>query len=172
MALTNRVFSDTLRDKRNAMDVLNHPAFGLTDRHGSDLVIGLPSLFEDYSRFPATDMIEKSDTYEVHAEVPGFDRNNIKIEVPDSRTLVLSGSMNKEVKSCSNDEENMDVDTEQRQQTSPDWWINERVSNSFSRSFTFPKSINPDDIKATCKNGVLKIVVPKFHKPHKLIQID
>jgi HSP20 family protein len=176
MALTNRVFSDALRDMQRAMATFSHPSLGLTNRQVSNPVTGplFPSFFDTgYSNFPATDMVERPEAYEVHAEVPGYDKNNIKIEVPDSRTLVLSGSMNKETKSSGTDDETrMETDTEEEQSSAPDWWVNERVSGSFTRSFTFPKSINPDDIKATCENGVLKIIVPKTQREHKLIRID
>jgi HSP20 family molecular chaperone IbpA len=172
MALTNRVFSNALRDMQRAMVTFNQPMFGLTNSRASSPITSsvFPSFFEGYSQFPAIDMFETPEAYEIHADVPGYDKNNNKIEVSDSRTLILSGSMNKEVKSTG---DKMETDTtEGQQETFPDWWVNERVSGSFTRSFSFPKPINPDNIKATCENGVLKVVVSKSCKEHKLIHID
>jgi len=43
----------------------------------------------------------------------------------------------------------------------PKYWISERRSGSFSRSFKFPIRIEQENVKASLKNGILSIVVPK-----------
>lgn len=43
----------------------------------------------------------------------------------------------------------------------PKYWVSERRSGSFSRSFKFPVRIDQDNVKASLKNGILSIVVPK-----------
>ena len=40
-------------------------------------------------------------------------------------------------------------------------WYSERRSGSFSRTFNFPVRVNQDEVRASLKDGVLSIVVPK-----------
>jgi HSP20 family protein len=59
--------------------------------------------------------------------------------------------------------------------TEPDhtYWVSERVSGSFTRSFSFPQRVNQDGVKASLKNGILSIVVPKAAAPEsRRINID
>jgi HSP20 family protein len=43
----------------------------------------------------------------------------------------------------------------------PRYWVSERRSGSFSRGFKFPVRIEQENVKASLKNGILSIVVPK-----------
>jgi len=53
-----------------------------------------------------------------------------------------------------------------QQQKSPAarYWASERSYGSFARTFTFPERIDQDAVKASMKNGVLSVVVPKAPK--------
>lgn len=42
------------------------------------------------------------------------------------------------------------------------YWVSERSVGEFHRSFTFPSPVDHDGVKATLKNGVLSITVPKL----------
>ena len=44
------------------------------------------------------------------------------------------------------------------------YWVSERSIGEFSRSFTFPVRVDHDAVKASMKNGILSIVVPKAKK--------
>jgi HSP20 family protein len=44
------------------------------------------------------------------------------------------------------------------------FWVSERSVGEFSRSFTFPSRVDQDHVKASMKNGVLSIYVPKAKK--------
>lgn len=92
---------------------------------------------------PAVDIYETEDSIVVKAELPGVDKNDVKIEVKDG-VLTLKGEkkVEKEVK-----EEN--------------FHRIERAYGSFQRSFTLPQNVDKDKIKATFKNGVLEIVIAK-----------
>ncbi|KAI8342231.1 HSP20-like chaperone [Blakeslea trispora] len=166
MAISQRLFTDALRDMQRAMAVFDQPVFNSVFNEASS---------SSFGRYPATDMIEKPDFYELHAEVPGYDKKDIKIEVPDRRTLVLSGSMKKERHEEPKTEQQETASGQQEQQAlqkkdqenkvaqyaKPKYWVNERVSGSFSRSFNFPNPINPDEIKASYEHGILKVIIPK-----------
>jgi len=44
------------------------------------------------------------------------------------------------------------------------YWVSERSRGEFSRSFTFPSRVDQDNVKASMRNGVLSILVPKVKK--------
>lgn len=45
------------------------------------------------------------------------------------------------------------------------YWVSERSIGEFHRSFTFPTRVDPDKVKASLKNGILSITVPKASAP-------
>jgi len=45
------------------------------------------------------------------------------------------------------------------------YWVSERSVGEFHRSFAFPARVNQDAVKASLKNGILNIVVPKETAP-------
>lgn len=44
------------------------------------------------------------------------------------------------------------------------YWVSERSIGEFSRSFSFPVRVDQDNVRASMKNGILSVVVPKSHK--------
>ena len=50
-------------------------------------------------------------------------------------------------------------------QAKPRYWVTERSVGEFHRSFTFPTRVDQDAVKASMKNGILNIVVPKAPAP-------
>lgn len=48
---------------------------------------------------------------------------------------------------------------------SPRFWLMERSYGHFHRTFTLPGRVDNDKVKASLKNGVLEVVVPKAGKP-------
>lgn len=44
------------------------------------------------------------------------------------------------------------------------FWVSERSVGEFSRSFSFPVGVDQDGVKATMKNGILSVLVPKAKK--------
>jgi len=49
----------------------------------------------------------------------------------------------------------------------PKYWVSERSVGEFHRSFAFPARVDQDAVKASLKNGILSIVVPKQSAPQK-----
>jgi HSP20 family protein len=92
---------------------------------------------------PAVDLYEKDDHFMIKAELPGVNKDDIKIDLQD-RLLTLSGerTYDNEVK-----EEN--------------YYRRERSYGKFQRAFTLPTDVDSDKIKAEFKDGVLQIEVPK-----------
>lgn len=52
-----------------------------------------------------------------------------------------------------------------RKHDAPKYWVSERSVGSFARSFSFPTRVDQDAVKASLKNGILSIVVPKAVAP-------
>jgi HSP20 family protein len=92
---------------------------------------------------PSVDIYETKDSVIIDAELPGIKQSDINVSVSDN-ILTIKGEkkLEKEVK-----EEN--------------FHRVERAYGSFSRSFTLPVGVHADKIKATYKDGVLKITLPK-----------
>jgi HSP20 family protein len=103
---------------------------------------------------PVVDIYDKSDTIVIHAELPGVTKEDVSIEVKEN-ILTLKGER-VEIKEVNEDK----------------YFRKERSFGSFYRAFTLPTAINPENIKATFKDGVLEIEIPKpeEQKP-KQIQI-
>jgi len=53
------------------------------------------------------------------------------------------------------------------------YWITERSVGEFHRSFSFPVPVDTENVKATLKNGILTVTVPKAEKPKvRRIQVE
>jgi len=50
------------------------------------------------------------------------------------------------------------------QEPSEKFWVSERTVGEFSRSFSFPVRVDQDNVRASMKNGILSIIVPKAKK--------
>ncbi|KAF2112406.1 HSP20-like chaperone [Lophiotrema nucula] len=52
----------------------------------------------------------------------------------------------------------------------PKYWVSERSVGEFHRSFSFPTRVDQDAVKASLKNGILSVLVPKAKKsePRKI----
>jgi HSP20 family protein len=92
---------------------------------------------------PRVDVTEDNNNLFVHAEIPGVNKGDIKINVVGD-VLTISG----EKKSEQRDE-------------NKNYYRIERSSGSFSRSFTLPAEVVIDKIEAEYKDGVLNITLPK-----------
>jgi HSP20 family protein len=92
---------------------------------------------------PAVDLYEKDDHYMIKAELPGVDKNNVKIDLKD-RLLTLSGER-----------------TYDNEVNEENYYRRERSYGKFQRAFTLPADVDSDKIKAEFKDGVLQIEIPK-----------
>jgi HSP20 family protein len=92
---------------------------------------------------PAVDIHETEDGYVVKADLPGIKKEDIQIDLKDS-TLTLKGEKKFE------------------QKVSKDNYIRtERAYGTFVRSFTLPHNVDSEKIKASYKDGVLELTLPK-----------
>lgn len=52
------------------------------------------------------------------------------------------------------------------------YWVSERSVGEFQRTFSFPGKVDQEAVKASLRNGILSIVVPKAAKQEKKIAIE
>ena len=129
--------------------------FDLFDEMFSD-----PFFTGSESRVMKTDIKEKKDKYVIDMDLPGYEKEDIKIEIQDGY-LTVHAKANK-----------AETDKEEGK-----YVRKERYYGECSRSFYVGDEVKEEDIKASFKNGTLKIEVPKKEekkekKDKKYIQIE
>ncbi|KAB8073130.1 HSP20-like chaperone [Aspergillus leporis] len=128
---------------------------------------------------PRFDVRETGDAYHFDGELPGIAQKDIDIEFSDPQTLVIKGRSQREYHSPEAGEtQNQEAQGESKEvakveQNKPRFWVSERSIGEFHRSFTLPARIDQDKVKASLKNGILSLVVPKAAAPSaRKITID
>lgn len=98
---------------------------------------------------PLVDIYENDDEILLHADMPGVEKDNIKVNV-DNGTLTISGVRNLQTKGVATWEEFGDVE--------------------YKRSFSVPQTIDVSKVDAELKNGVLRLHLPKSEaaKPRQI----
>ncbi|KAJ5748062.1 uncharacterized protein N7511_009758 [Penicillium nucicola] len=137
---------------------------------------------------PAFDVRELDGSYHLDGELPGVDQSNIEIEFTDPHTLVIHGHTerrySKEDSTPSRspspgwhqptveDEDAESIATsdtasshEKAQPSPAHFWASERPTGEFQRTFSFTARVDQDSVRASLKNGVLSVVVPKQALP-------
>ncbi len=109
---------------------------------GSELASTWPSVGGEVMA-PAVDIAEANGQYEVTAELPGMDPEQVEVKLADGR-LTIKGEKK-----------------EEKEEEKEGYYLSERRFGSFQRSFAVPEGIDPEKISAEFKNGVLKISIPK-----------
>lgn len=136
-----------------------NPRYGLKPHRRSwlmdDFFTPFNSLFEDVSvngLHPAVDIYEKDEKLVFEAELPGIDKDKIKVDVK-GRLLTLSGGHD-------SDEETKENGHYRR----------ERRVGKFERTFKLPFEVTEAQIDATYKDGVLvlKVDKPEEQKPKQI----
>lgn len=96
------------------------------------------------SKIMRTDIKEKGDKFEIAIDLPGYEKENIKIEVEDGYLTITA---------------NTDQSKEEKEDGK--FVRKERYIGSCSRSFYVGDEVKGEDIKASFRNGTLRIDVPK-----------
>ena len=92
---------------------------------------------------PCVDIYETEDSVVLKAELPEMDENDIDIKLEDN-VLTIKG------------ERKLENETKKE-----NYYRIERSYGSFSRSFSIPSRVDQDKVSANCKDGVLKVTMPK-----------
>jgi len=92
---------------------------------------------------PPVDIFEKDDHLVIRAEIPGVRKEDMDVGI-ENGVLTLHGERKQE--------------TEVKEETA---YRMERVYGTFTRSFTLPTTVDSARVRATYKDGVLEVTVPK-----------
>ena len=93
---------------------------------------------------PAVDIAETAQAYLIHADLPGVKSEEIEVTA-ESGVLTIKGQRQ------SKTEEEKDH-----------YKRIERFTGTFMRRFTLPETADIDNIKATTRDGVLELMIPKI----------
>ena len=95
---------------------------------------------------PAADVFESTDEIILNIELPGVLLDDVRLEALEGK-LRVSGHRRAD------------------EGVEPRHFVRmERIYGNFSREFAVPGAVDPTSIKATLRNGVLKIVAPKSER--------
>lgn len=98
---------------------------------------------------PSIDLSETKDSYIVKAEIPGMEAKDIDITLQED-LLTIRGEKKQE-----------------KEEKDENYHFVERSYGSFTRSIRLPQEVKGDKIKASYKEGVLKITLPKSEEAKK-----
>lgn len=96
--------------------------------------------------FPSVDVIDRDDELVVRAEVPGYKKEEIEISVADS-LLTIKGETHAEEKA-----------------EKGNYYHCEISHGAFSRSIGLPAAVDDTKAKASMKDGMLELTLPKREK--------
>ena len=135
---------------------------------GSEWTRGIDDLFEDFRRSfdtfmspfvpmrsflpristgfpvraPLLDLMDKGDHYIIRAELPGFNKDMVNVEL-NKDMLVLSAEMKHE------------------EETNQGYLHRERTYSQAQRTINFPEEVDPDNVEAKMTDGVLELKINK-----------
>lgn len=106
-------------------------------------------------KIPSVDVIDHDDDILVRAEVPGVDKKDLDISVTEN-TVTIKGKSSHEEK-----------------EEKGDYYRCEISRGTFARTVSLPHDVNPDKAKATFKDGMLELTMPKVKKSNRhTIKLD
>lgn len=103
--------------------------------------------FGEFAAFePNVDIIDRDDEVVVRAELPGFKKDDVEVSV-SGNTLTLTGQRSSEEK-----------------EEKGTYYRAEIVRGSFTRTITLSAEVDDTNAKASMKDGVLELTLPKVEK--------
>lgn len=103
---------------------------------------------------PAVDMFERDGNLIVRAELPGLNKDDVKVEITDDG-LVIHGESKSE-----------------HEERGEGFYRCERSHGEFHRLIPLPEYANTDQVKAQFNNGVLEIAIPVPEAQHRRREVQ
>lgn len=101
--------------------------------------------FDVFENNMSTDIVDKGDQYELTCELPGLEKEDIKISI-DNNTMTIAVDQQRE-----------------REENKENYVLQERRAYKFNRSFDI-RGVDKDKISGSYKDGILKLNLPKLQK--------
>lgn len=98
-----------------------------------------------------TDIKENDDNYVISVDLPGYDKENIKVDITDGYLTVSAKT-----------------DSENNEEEKGKYVRRERYFGECSRSFYVGDDISVEDVDASFKNGTLIMEIPKMDSKKEL----
>lgn len=98
-----------------------------------------------------TDIKEQDDNYVISVDLPGYDKENIKVDITDGYLTVSAKT-----------------DSENNEEEKGKYVRRERYFGECSRSFYVGDDISVEDVDASFKNGTLIMEIPKMDSKKEL----
>lgn len=135
------------------LDLIKYNPFRetLPDRLFNSWFFG-PSIFRRFEEedegltLPKVDVTEGEKEFTVTAELPGYTKEEIKVEVENGR-LSLRAEHN-----------------EEKEEKKEHYHLRERRYGSFVRTFGLPENVDAEKIEAKTKDGILTLTIPKVEE--------
>ncbi len=136
-----------IRDMMSVRDEVNRRAHEVFGKTNGDVAAWFTDTWT-----PAVDIYETDAGLVLKAELPGFSKEDVTVEIHD-HTLTLRGERTRESA----------VKAEQYHQV-------ERIYGAFQRAFSLPATVDREQVQATYKDGVLELRLPKVEaaKPKRI----
>ena len=112
-------------------------SMGWPPNGGQELVVK-----KDWS--PRVDIAETEKEFSIELEIPGVEKEDVKVAV-ENGMLSIAGERKQE-----------------KEEEGKKFHRLERYYGSFQRSFTLPENVDKSNIKATFKDGLLNLEIPKI----------
>jgi HSP20 family protein len=126
------------RDMMSVRDEMNRVLNEVFGRGAND-----ESAWSSGTWSPPVDIYETDDALIMKAELPGFSKDEISIELKEN-TLLVRGERKREDEVKEGNYHRM-----------------ERVYGAFQRSFLLPTTVDQEKVKASYKDGILELRLPK-----------
>jgi HSP20 family protein len=97
--------------------------------------------------FPKVDVLDHNNDIEVHAALPGVNKEDLEVSV-NNRTITIRSSHKEEKK----------------EEKKGKYFRREITCGEFQRVLSLPDNVDGDKAKATFKDGILKVTIPKTEK--------
>jgi HSP20 family protein len=140
-SLRTRQMNNIFDDFRNSIESMLNPSFSPWRYSPSTSRIGVQ---EDEVRVPVYDVVDRGDKYEVTVELPGIDKDNIRINAMDDSIEISA-------------EQSRDKDERKKE-----FSYSQRTFSSFYCTIPVPTEILSSEVTARSDNrGILRINLPK-----------
>ena len=94
------------------------------------------------ARYPVVDVVDEGDHYTVTAELPGFSKENVDVQVGEDGVLQLSARVQSEHKGGR-------------------YMSHERSYSAFQRAIQLPEQVIGSKVEGTMQDGILSLRIPK-----------
>lgn len=103
---------------------------------------------------PKVDILDRDTEIEIQAALPGVSKDNLDVTL-NNQTITISAN------------------TQTEKKTEEDRYYRREISRGeFKRSLSLPENVDSDNAKASFKDGILKVIMPKIEQSkHKSIEI-